>query len=295
MNFSENSENPLSLSNAGRTTIKKTASLNGTGLHKGGKSEITFVPAEEPSGIRFVKTDVFPRQAIEAGLKNVIDTARGTSLGIGKHAIYTVEHVLSACMGLGIDDLDVEIRGDEIPAMDGSALPFSLALLGAGMKFKQNQPKKILNLSGKFEISIEKAKYKVKPSGSLQFSVTYEHPHKLIKKQTAEICLEKDDYVKEIAPARTFGFKSEIEELRKHGLALGGSLENAVVIDENCFLTSPGGLRFENEFARHKLLDLLGDLKLTGLSLRNLSVEASYTSHRTNVNFAKLLLERTGK
>ena len=113
----------------------------------------------------------------------------------------------------------------------------------------------------------------------------------MIGTQTFEIALTPENYLKEVAPARTFGFKSEIAQLKTAGLALGGSLENAIVIDENAFLSAEGALRFPDEFARHKLLDLLGDLALTGLGLEKVSVEAAYTSHKTNVNFAKLLME----
>jgi UDP-3-O-[3-hydroxymyristoyl] N-acetylglucosamine deacetylase len=216
---------------------------------------------------------------------------RGTNLSDGVRIIYTVEHILSACAGLGIDDLDISLEGEEPPAADGSALPFAKALSGAGLREKPGQERPLLILKKPVEYSFEKTFYRATPSPSPRFKMTFSHPHPMIGTQTFEMTLTPENYLKEVAPARTFGFKSEIARLKAAGLALGGSLENAIVIDDTAFLSAEGSLRFPDEFARHKLLDLIGDLALTGLGLERVSIEAAYTGHKTNVNFAKMLVE----
>jgi len=262
--------------------------MTGIGLHKGRPSSMIFLPAEGPTGVRFFKPDM--SGPIEADLKNIAATVRGTNISDGIRIIHTVEHVLSACAGLGIDDLDIAMDGEEPPAADGSALPFAGTLLAAGTAEKPGQTKGRLIIGRPIEYSFEKAVYRAAPSDTPHFSMTFTHPHHLIGHQTFEIGLTPEKYLKEVAPARTFGFKNEIDQLKAAGLALGGSLENAVVIDDDAFLSAEGALRFPDEFARHKLLDLIGDLALTGLALDKIAIEARFTSHKSNVNFAKLLL-----
>lgn len=276
-----------------RKTITNKVTLEGIGLHKGRPSKASFLPARGPSGIRFLKPDL--TSPIQASVANVAAAVRGTNLSDGTRTIHTVEHLLSACAGLGIDDLDVALDGSEPPAMDGSALAFALALKEAGPADKPDQEKIFLRLAAPLEFKCGKAVYRAQPCDKPVFRLTYCHPHRLIGSQTFEIALTPENYLAEVAGARTFGFKSEIEDLRAAGLALGGSLENAVVIADDAFLSSEGGLRFPDEFARHKLLDLLGDLKLTGLELGAVSLEAVYTGHKANVNFAKLLLNAGGR
>ncbi|OGS54383.1 MAG: UDP-3-O-[3-hydroxymyristoyl] N-acetylglucosamine deacetylase [Elusimicrobia bacterium RIFOXYB2_FULL_62_6] len=273
-----------------RKTIKNKAALEGIGLHKGGPAKVFFLPAPGPTGVRFLKPDL--TSPVQASLASVAGTARGTSISGGGRTIYTVEHILSACAGLGIDDLDVALEGEEPPAADGSALPFAAALKQAGAAEKPGQEKEFLKLGAPVEFRSGEALYRAAPSGAPSFKITFSHPHKLVGTQVFEIVLTPENYLSEIAPARTFGFKYEIEQLRAAGLGLGGSLENAVIIDDDAILSAEGRLRFPDEFVRHKLLDLLGDLKLTGLDLGAVSVEAVFTGHKANVNFAKLLLER---
>jgi len=279
-----------------RRTLSKKKEMTGIGLHKGRPCSITFMPAPEPTGIRFFAAGPSPSSEpsdpIEASLSSIAATVRGTNLSNGSRTIYTVEHVLSACAGLGIDDLDIAMTGEEPPACDGSALPFAKALMNAGITDKPCQEKQRLLLKGPVESSFEKASYRAVPSDSPYFKMTFTHPHKLIGSQIFEISLTPDTYMARVAPARTFGFKDEISALRAAGLALGGSLENSVIVDDNAFLSAEGRLRFPDELARHKLLDLIGDLALTGLCLDRVRVEASFTSHKNNVNFAKLLIDR---
>jgi len=263
--------------------------MSGIGLHKGRPATVTFLPAEGPTGIRFFKPGL--TEPIKASLENIATTVRGTNLSDGARIIYTVEHILSACAGLGIDDLDIALEGEEPPAADGSALPFAKTLMGAGLLEKPGREKLRLKLEKPVEYSHEKIFYRASPSSLPGFKMTFSHPHPMIGAQTFEIALTPENYLKEVAPARTFGFKSEIAQLKAAGLALGGSLKNAIVIDDNAFLSAEGALRFPDEFARHKLLDLLGDLALTGLGLDRVSIEAAYTAHKTNVNFAKMLVE----
>lgn len=273
-----------------RKTIKKPVTLEGIGLHKGTPSRVTFLPAGATSGIRFI-SPLFTAP-IPARLENVTGTARGTNIGDGKNAIYTVEHLLSAAAGLGVDDLDIEISGCEPPAMDGSALPFANALLEAGLAEKPGTKRSCARLSAQVEFSKGETRYRAANSAcGASFRLIYYYPHRLVGRQEVEFCLSPEVYLREIAPARTFAFSHEIKALKAAGLALGGSLENAVVINENEIMAR-NGLLFADEFARHKLLDLIGDLALTGLFFEGLSVEAERPGHEGNVNFAKLLLEK---
>lgn len=272
-----------------RKTIRNSVTLEGIGLHKGKPSKVTFLPSGAATGIRFLDPGL--SAPVTASIASITSTERGTHLTGGGRIIYTVEHILSACAGLGVDDLDVVMDGAEPPAMDGSALAFAAAFKTAGLRNKPRQKKKPLRLAGPVEFKSGKAFYRAWPSGRREFRMTFSHPHKLIGSQNFEICLTPANYLTEVAPARTFGFKSEIEQLRTAGLALGGSLENAIIVDDDAFLSAEGVLRFPDELVRHKLLDLLGDLKLAELDLGSISVEAAHTGHTANVNFAKLLIE----
>lgn len=271
-----------------RKTIKTRATLEGTGLHKGTPSRVTFLPAPGPTGLRFLIPGAAP---VPARLELVTGTARGTNISAGGKTLYTVEHLLSAAAGLGLDDLDIEISGTEPPAMDGSALPFAQALMTAGIGGKQGQNRSHSRLGAMAEFAKGDTSYRASPGpAGITFKLVYDYPHRLVGRQALELLLTPETYLKEIAPARTFGFEHEIEALKAAGLALGGSLENAIVITEDRILAKDG-LRFPDEFARHKLLDLIGDLALAGLCLEGLTIEAHRPGHAGNVNFAKLLIE----
>lgn len=273
-----------------RTTIKGTAEIEGIGLHTGTPSKVIFRPAEGPTGYRFLSPKF--REPIPATLDRVAGTARGTNITDGEHRIHTVEHLLSAAAGLGIDDLDIEITGEEPPAADGSALPFAQALRAAGLAEKEGQERRTLGLAGELEMAKGEVRLLARPGErGLFVRLTYDYPHPLVGRQTVEYFHTPDEYLVRVAPARTFGFEHELEALKKAGLARGGSLDNAVVITGERVLAK-GGLRYKDEFARHKLLDLLGDLALAGLPLRDLYIEAERPGHAANVNFAKLLLEK---
>jgi UDP-3-O-[3-hydroxymyristoyl] N-acetylglucosamine deacetylase len=272
-----------------RTTIKEEATIEGIGLHTGGGARVTFKPAAGPTGYRFL-SPLF-KEPLPARLDRIAGTVRGTNISDGEHTIHTVEHLLSAAAGLGIDDLDIEITGGEPPAADGSALPFATALHRAGRAEQPAQERPTLSVGGRLEMAKGGVRFLAAPlPGSVRIKLTYDYPHKLVGRQVIDLTLTPEEYLVRVAPARTFGFSHELEALKAAGLALGGSLDNAVVIAEHEILAK-GGLRFKDEFARHKLLDLIGDLALTGLPLRDIYIEAERPGHAANVNFAKLLLE----
>lgn len=273
-----------------RTTIKEAAAIEGIGLHTGKPARVTFLPAAGPTGCRFLGPGF--AAPIPATLDRITGTVRGTNIGDGTHTIHTVEHLLSAAAGLGIDDLDIEISGGEPPACDGSALQFATALHKAGLAEKPDQEVKPLTLDGELVMEKGGVRFLARPMKDCVFiKLTYDYPHKLVGRQTVEFMLTPEEYLVRVAPARTFGFTHELEALKKSGLALGGSLDNALVVAEN-EVHAKGGLRFKDEFARHKLLDLLGDLALAGRPLKDLYIEAERPGHAANVNFAKLLLEK---
>jgi UDP-3-O-[3-hydroxymyristoyl] N-acetylglucosamine deacetylase len=276
-----------------RTTINSPATIEGIGLHRGKPSSVTFLPAEGPTGYRFL-SPLF-KEPLPARLERIAGTVRGTNITDGTNTIYTVEHLLSAAAGLGIDDLDIELTGEEPPAADGSALPFATALHKAGLREKPDQECEALSIDGQLEMAKDGIRYLARPmKGGVFLKLTYDYPHKLVGRQVIELTLTPEEYLVRVAPARTFGFSHELEALKKAGLALGGSLDNAVVIAEEEILAK-GGLRFADEFARHKLLDLIGDLALAGLPLKDIYIEAERPGHAANVNFAKLLLEKASK
>ena len=270
-------------------TIAKEVELEGIGLHTGNNSKIAFRPAPANTGIRFFRADIPGTPMIPARLDFVLTTVRGTNLGLGEAKVHTVEHVLSACTGLGIDNIDILVTANEPPIMDGSALPFIDALLRAGLK-QLDAPKRFLHLPHEVVyIAKDGARYRAVPSDKFEIVATLIHDHPLMPKMTLSMTLERDSYLAEVARARTFCFEHEVSYLKSQGLAQGGSLENAIVIGQDRFHTNEEGLRFPDEFVRHKMLDLIGDLTLIGRSLFKIRIEAERLGHAHNVEFAKLL------
>ena len=278
-----------------QATIKKEISLEGIGLHTGSPSKLTFRPAPANTGIRFFRTDLPGHPMVPARLDFVVTTVRGTNLGLGEAKIHTVEHVLSACTGAGIDNIDVWVSAPEPPIMDGSALPFVKAILTAGIEHYPDAPKRWLHLPGEVLYQDGKAKYRAIPSDNFEIRATLIHEHPLMPEMSLTLELNREIYLREIAPARTFCFEHEVEFLKSQGLAQGGSLDNAIVIGKDRYHTNEGGLRFPDEFVRHKMLDLIGDLTLIGRPLFKMRVEAEYLGHAHNVAFARLLREAAVK
>lgn len=268
-----------------QTTIAQEAGLSGVGLHTGNKSRITFRPAPPNTGIRFFREDLPGQPMIPARLPFVVATVRGTNLGLGEAKVHTVEHVLSAAAGLGLDNLDIWLTANEPPAMDGSALPFYRAMLAAGIRTYPDYPKRCLDIPEEVVYEDKGSAYRAVPSDFFEVRAVLLHDHPLVPEQTLETRPDLGNYASEIAPARTFCFEHEVAALRGMGLAQGGSLDNAVVIGMDRIHTNAEGLRFPDEFVRHKILDFLGDLSLTGRARFKFRVEAIRPGHAHNIEF----------
>jgi len=266
-----------------QTTIQKTVELVGIGLHKGSPVKLRLEPLESNGGIVFYRSDV--DVAIPLIPDNVVDTKMATVIGKDGYIISTIEHMLSAVYAYGIDNLKVIVDADEIPVMDGSSASFCMLLDEAGI-YELEVPKKVMRIT-KEVIVQEGDKYvKLSPSPDLRYDFTIKFPHPVIQNQDYVLEFTKENYKNEIARARTFGFLHEVQYLRSKGLALGGSLENAIVLDDKKVL-NPEGLRFSDEFVRHKILDAIGDMSLIGMNFVG-NYEAMAGSHDLN---HKLTLE----
>ncbi len=268
-------------------TIGTEFRIKGVGLHTGRKCQAVFKPAPENSGIRFVRVDLPGRPAFLAHVDNVVDVVRGTTLGQGEARVYTIEHVLSALHGLGVDNVTIEMDDNEPPVGDGSALAFADAIDSAGI-VSQSAPKRYFEVTQPFEYRANQTLLRIEPSDRFELETHIDYNHPMIRDQRFTF-KEGDNYRKEIAPARTFCFDYEIEALKKNGLAKGGSLDNAIVIGPDGIYNPGSALRFPNEFVRHKMLDLMGDLLLLGAPLRA-RVMATRCGHGHNVKFLRQLL-----
>lgn len=269
-----------------QTTIEKPVELVGIGLHKGNPVRLRLEPMEAGSGIVFYRKDV--SVSIPLKPENVVDTKMATVIGKDGHFISTIEHLLSAVYAYGIDNLRVIVDADEVPVMDGSSASYCMILDEAGI-VHQEQPKQIMRI--KKEVTVQEGDKYVKliPSNELKYDFTIKFKHPVISEQSYVVHLTKEIYKNEIARARTFGFLHEVQYLRSKGLALGGSLENAVVLDEKKVLNSEG-LRFNDEFVRHKILDAIGDMSLLGMNFIG-NYEAFAGSHDLNHKLTLALLE----
>ncbi|QFT55962.1 UDP-3-O-acyl-N-acetylglucosamine deacetylase [Microbulbifer sp. THAF38] len=248
-------------------TLKNAIRATGVGLHTGKKVVLTLKPAPVDTGIVFRRTDLDPVVEIEARAENVGDTLLSTTLVKDDVRIATVEHLLSAMAGLGIDNAIVELSAQEVPIMDGSAGPFVFLIQSAGIQ-EQSAPKKFLRI--KKPITVEEgdkvASFLPFNGFKVSFTIDFDHPVFQGRNLTSSVDFSSTSFVKEVSRARTFGFMHEIEYLRSKGLVQGGSVDNAIVIDQYRILNE-GGLRYEDEFVKHKILDAIGDLYLLGTSL----------------------------
>lgn len=270
-----------------RRTIKKEVELEGFGIHSGKYSRIRLIPAINDGGkIVFVSGG----KEITANHSNVVDIKRATTLGVDGVNVKTVEHLLSALYGLGITDLVVEVEGIEIPVLDGSAREFVSAIAEVGVE-GIGKPAKILKIVKPFRYEGDNGSYiEVEPSEGedlrLSCSISYDYPS--LRWQDFEVVFDSDTYVREIAPARTFCFYEEIAHLLKSGLGRGGNYKNVVVIGPNGVMNGPP--RFPDEPIRHKILDLIGDLALTGAFIVG-KIRAHKNNHKLHVEFIKSLME----
>ncbi len=261
---------------------------SGIGLHTGRQISMRLRPALRDSGIAFYRSD--KDAYIPASIHAVSDTAFATTLSNGKAKIKTVEHVLSAAAGLGIDNLMIEVDGPEIPVLDGSSSGFVERILKCGIaRQASNRPYVVITRpvyfkEGKTEIALL-------PYDGRMISYQIDFDHHLLGSQKFSIEVTSENFISVIAPARTFGFLKDVELLQSQGLALGGSLDNAIVLDDNGVM-NPSGLRFKDEFIRHKILDFIGDISLAGFPIIGHFV-VSRSGHTTNTRFVKHLLAST--
>jgi UDP-3-O-[3-hydroxymyristoyl] N-acetylglucosamine deacetylase len=248
-------------------TLKNVIRATGIGLHSGKKVYLTLRPAPVNTGIVFCRTDLNPIVTIEAKATNVGDTMLSTNLVKGDARVSTVEHLMSAFAGLGIDNAYVDLSAPEVPIMDGSAGPFVFLLQSAGIE-EQNALKQFIRIKRKVTVSDgdKSATFLPFDGFKVDFTIDFDHPVIKGRGQNISIDFSSTSFVREVSRARTFGFMKDIENLRKQNLALGGSTENAIVVDEYRILNEDG-LRYEDEFVRHKVLDAIGDLYMLGKSL----------------------------
>ena len=271
-----------------QVTIKKPVELVGIGLHKGSPVKLRLEPLDSNSGIVFYRSDV--DVSIPLKPQNVVDTKMATVIGKDGYVISTIEHMLSAVYAYGIDNLKIIVDADEVPVMDGSSASFCMLLDEAGL-VEQDIPKKIMRIKKDVEVKEGEKYVKLSPAPDLQYDFTIKFPHPVIQKQEFVLKFTKESYKKEISRARTFGFLHEVQYLRSKGLALGGSLENAIVLDDKKIL-NPEGLRFTDEFVRHKILDAIGDMSLIGMNFIG-NYEALAGSHDLNHKLTLELLKNS--
>jgi UDP-3-O-[3-hydroxymyristoyl] N-acetylglucosamine deacetylase/3-hydroxyacyl-[acyl-carrier-protein] dehydratase len=270
-----------------RKTLARPVALEGIGLHLGVVCRVTFQPARSGQGIVFRRTDCAGSPRIRAHVSEVTGSERQTQLGRGAAAVHTVEHVLAAVSGMGIDDLTIDMDAPEPPILDGSAAPFLAAFLEAGLATLDGEPE-FLHLTEPVRIIDGASVYEAYPSEKLELDVTIEFPHPLIGRQSRCFTVTSDSFATELSAARTFGFVHEVDELRAKGLIKGASLLNAVVMDDTDNLS--GELRWPDEFVRHKALDCVGDLALAGARVRA-RIVAVKPSHRGTVTLVREMVK----
>ena len=251
----------------GQRTLRNSIRASGVGLHTGKRVLMTVRPARVDTGIVFCRIDLAPDARVPARAEYVGETTLGTTLINGEARVATVEHLLSAFAGLGIDNAIIDVNAPEVPIMDGSASPFVFLLQSAGIE-EQASPKRFIRVrkSVRVEDGDKWAQFDVFEGFKVNFEIEFDHPVFKRRLQRATMDFSTTSFLKEISRARTFGFMRDLESLRAHNLALGGTLDNAIVLDDKGIMNE-GGLRYEDEFVKHKILDAIGDLYLLGHSL----------------------------
>lgn len=269
-------------------TIKNEASLSGIGIHTGDKTKVKFLPAAANTGITFVRVDLAQRPKVAANINNIIDVLqrpRRTSIGQGDAEVQTIEHLMAALCGLGIDNLIVEVEGEELPGLDGSAKPYFDALKKCGIE-EQNAPKKFLHIQQPVWIQDNGTSLVILPDENFRVSYTLNYNHPKIATQYANFIVTPEIFEKEIAPSRTFCLQAEADELQKEGLGKGANYENTLVVGEKGVINN--NLRFDNEFVRHKISDLIGDLYLLGANIKGHAI-AIRSGHPLNIKLLRRL------
>lgn len=263
-------------------TIAKPISCSGIGVHSGKPVNLTIKPAPVNYGIRFVRIDLPGQPGVTAHFNNVVDTSLATVIGADGCIVSTVEHLMAGLIGMSIDNARVEVDAYELPIMDGSAGPFARLIKTAGIQRLQG-PKCFFKVKHPISLAENGKSVTVYPDDEFKITCTIDYDHPLIGSQTCHYPIGRQTFEKEISSARTFGFLHEVEVMKRYGLARGGSLDNAVVIDGSRVLNE-GGLRYPDEFVRHKLLDCIGDFSLIGMPIMG-HVVANKSGHAFNHAF----------
>ncbi len=283
------------MSGPSQRTISKDVTLEGVGVHSGASARVTLRPATAGSGVRFRRVDLEGSPEIAADLNHVVRTELGTTLGVGDATVGTVEHVLAALAGLSIDNVVIDVDGPEMPICDGSFADY-VAVLDDGDPVEQDAPAELLVLTGPVSVDDDSgASYVAAPGPGLRVSATIDFAHSAIGRRYGSFGCDDAAFRAELMSARTFGFKADVDALHERGLALGASLENSVVLDDSGVLND-GGLRFDDEYLRHKVGDVIGDLALLGGRL-SAHIVAERPSHAGNVALARAIrakLRRSG-
>lgn len=270
-------------------TIAREISHTGTGLHTGCQTTVTFKPAASDTGLMFIRKNNGKSFPIKVDVSSVIEAPRRTTLGTGDAKVHTVEHILAALAGLGIDNLEIEVDESEVPEIDGSSLPFVEIIEKAGI-VEQEKQRKYLRIRRTTSITDGDAQLTAIPSQGFKVSFTINYNKPGLETQYASFEINRDNFIKEIAPARTFCFEDEAKELQTQGLGKGANLTNTIVISEKGIIN--GKPRFRDEFVRHKILDLLGDLSLLGKPLLG-HIVAVKSGHPSNIKLVRELKKMT--
>ena len=265
-------------------TVAKPVNCSGVGIHSGKKVNLTIKPAPPNHGIKFIRTDLLDCPVISAHFNMVVDTSLATVIGFEGFIVSTIEHLMASFAGLSIDNALVEIDSYEMPIMDGSAYPFTSLIKASGIK-ELDTPRYFFVIKEPIELKQDGKMVGVYPCSTYKITCTIEFDHPLIGKQSYSVDVSDHIWESEISKARTFGFLHEYEYLKKHGLARGVTLENVIAIDDKA-VVNEGGLRYEDEFVRHKILDCIGDFSLLGMPILG-HVVAEKSGHAFNHSFLK--------
>lgn len=279
----------LYIENGAQRTLSEEIIVEGISLHSGEDAKIRLIPAAENTGIVFYRADLDKQIKITAEPDSVVNLVRNTTIGsqkIKEAKISTIEHLMAAIWGSGLDNLEIEVFGPEIPVIDGSAFPYYQELTKNGFQ-KQKAERSVYQVKETIFAREEESYIAILPYDGFKISYTLDYDHPVIGSSYFEFDAAKMDFAEEVAKARTFGFASEVEKLHEQGLALGGSLDNAVLIEAT---KTVNPLRFENEFVRHKILDVVGDMFLNG-RIRG-HIMAVKSGHRLHVNLAEKIREK---
>ncbi len=269
-------------------TLKGIVECAGIGLHSGRKVTLKIKPAPVDTGIIFVRTDLPGSSPVKATVENVVDTSYATTIGKEDVTISTIEHLMASFAGLGIDNAFVEVDAAEIPIMDGSAAPFLFLLKSGGIRI-QNTSKRFLVVRKTMEVKTAYGYARLSPAKEFKLACEIDFSHPMLKKQSFDMSFSDTVFEKELSRARTFGFLKDVESMREKGLIKGGSLDSAIVIDD-FRVVNPEGLRYDDEFVRHKVLDAIGDLSLLGMPIIG-AIEMYKPGHSLNCELARTVLD----